>query len=252
MWARSLNIPMDEATDVLFNWQKGEGEEKISFQVYPTLINSFVSDFTQSIQATLDSLLEARLNFVREFAFMPGSSYILADHGVPKNVPKVEDMDQPDELYNFDYNKEEVRSRFQVKLDSKENLLFEVGVLDEDDFLESPGQRRQVEWLKLYYKLVCQELFQGAEFRNSLEITFSRDRHSDRLQKVQVRVGRYLVEHHFKTIIEQARKANLLTSKDFANLEKLSRLGYGKNLYFLLDMGSVTVVKTANPLPLAP
>lgn len=250
--ARSLNIPMDEVTDVLFNWQQEDSKEKVSFQIYPTLINSFLTDFTQSIQATLAGLQDANLTFTREFAFMPGSSYILVDHGVPKNLPKVTDIDDPDELYVLDQNKEEIRSRFQVKLDSKENLIFEVGVLDEDDFLESPGQRRQVEWLRFYYKLLCEELFQGAEFRNSVELVFSRDRHSDRLQKVQVRIGRYLVEHQFKAVIEQARKANLLTSKDFSGLEKFHRLGYGKNLYLLLDLGAASRTRVANPLPLAP
>ena len=81
-------------------------------------------------------------------------------------------------------------------------------------------------------------LVSGQELLHCLEMTYERNRHTDRLQQVKIRVGRYLAEKHFARILKILSNEDLLLPEDYARLEQFYRICHGKNFYFLLEAGN--------------
>lgn len=209
---RGRNLPVDESTDILLNW-RGKDEGKLSPQAFQTIIASFEEDLQKSVASKAIELRQAKATMTREFLFAAGSDYILTDRVV---VPD--------------------RSRLQTKLTSDEKLVLELGVVDDDFDLEGEREKQVLEEVRSTYQRLRQALFKGMDARYCLELSYIRDKYTDRLQKVSLQVCRYLLEEHFQRVMEACEKENLLTKSEVERIDRIYQLSAGKNMYYLQEL----------------
>jgi hypothetical protein len=115
-------------------------------------------------------------------------------------------------------------------------LVAELSVNDDDLDLDSSQDQQVVALLRQAYQNLKQVPFEGSEARHSLEFAYFRDRYSDRLQRVRLRVCRYLVEQHLRPIVESFRKTGLLVEPEAGRILALHQVASGRNLYFLQEL----------------
>jgi len=207
------NLAAEYRVETLLNWSGKEKLEKLPAAALPALVNSFDDSLRSSFAQTISQLKQQNLALRRQFLFTPGSSYILADRPI---------------------NGE--NSQMSLSIDCDERLVAELAVNDDDFGLDSPEDQQVVTLLKDAYQNLKQVPFQGSEARFCLELGYFRDRYSDRLQRVRLRVSRYLVEQHLKTIVESFEKSGLLTAAEATRITNLHQLCTGKNLYYLQEL----------------
>ncbi len=246
---RTLNLPVDEVNDILLNWYEKGKPQIVAPQAFPTIFNTFRSDLANSLQESVNAIRTSNQELRREFLFDPGSKYILLDRPVPQKLPPITDIRDPDLVIRFQNDEKDASARFQIKLDSTEDLIFELGVIDEDFYLESPGEGRVIAYIEGLYRSLKQSFFQGAESMHNLEMTYTRDRHTDRLQKVSLRVGRYLVEQDFGKIVELSRNQGLLSSDEVLRLDQFNQICHGKNFYFLQELARFKTLPNGGQFP---
>ncbi len=207
------NLAADYRVETLLNWAGKDKLEKLPAASLPALVNSFEESLRSSFAQTVSQLQQQNLTLRRQFLFTPGSSYILADRPI---------------------NGE--NSHMALSIDSDERMVAELSVNDDDYGLDSPEDQQVVTLLKDAYQHLKQVPFQGSEARFCLELAYFRDRFSDRLQRVRLRVSRYLVEQHLKAIIESFQKSGLLKEAEATRITSLHQLCAGKNLYYLQEL----------------
>jgi len=246
---RTLNLPVDEVNDILLNWYEKGKPQLVAPQAFPTIFNSFRTDLARSLQESVNAIRASNQELRREFLFDPGSKYIMLDRPVPQKLPPITDIRDPDMVIRFQNAEQDATARFQIKLDSTEDLIFELGVIDEDFYLESPGEGRMIAYIEGLYRSLKQSFFQGADSMHNLEMTYARDRHTDRLQKVALRVGRYLVEQDFGKIVELSRNQGLLSSDEVVRLEQFNQICHGKNFYFLQELSRFKTLPNGGQFP---
>ena len=251
--SRVLNLPVDDSTDVFLNWTGDEKLGAVSPHVFPSVIQRFYADFVTSFTDSVNAMRGSGLSLQREFLHSTGSSFILSDRPVPPELPKITDMRDPDILYvapNYESKASKAQSRFQIKLGHEDDLLLDIGVIDDDFYLEAAGERRVVEALVQAYRNICNRFFSGAEYRFLVDISYLRDRHTDRLQKVSLRVGRYLLERNLKDTMDAIRKAGLLKGPEYVLVDRLHTLARGKNLYLMCDQSFTGHARNGGILPM--
>jgi hypothetical protein len=207
------NLGCDSRTEILLNWNGKEKEQKLPPAALAALVNSFNESVRASFDQRLVELQQQDLILRRQFLFTPGSSYILTDRAIT-----------PD------------RSHLTLSLDSEERLVAELSVNDDDLDLDSSQDQQVVALLRQAYQNLKQVPFEGSEARHSLEFAYFRDRYSDRLQRVRLRVCRYLVEQHLRPIVESFRKTGLLVEPEAGRILALHQVASGRNLYFLQEL----------------
>ena len=106
-----------------------------------------------------------------------------------------------------------------------------------------------IAYIEGLYRSLKQSFFQGADSMHNLEMTYARDRHTDRLQKVALRVGRYLVEQDFGKIVELSRNQGLLSSDEVVRLEQFNQICHGKNFYFLQELSRFKTLPNGGQFP---
>jgi len=236
--SRVLNLPVDDSMDVFLNWTGDEKLGAVSPHVFPSVIQRFYADFVTSFTDSVGVMRNSGLNLQREFLHSNGSPFVLSDRPVPPELPKITDMRDPDILYvapDYQPAESKIHARFQIKLSREDDLLLDIGVIDDDFYLEAAGERRVADALVQAYRNICQHFFQGAEYRYITDISYLRDRHTDRLQKVSLRVGRYLLERNLKETVDAIRKAGLLKGPEYVLIDRLHTLSRGRNLYLMCD-----------------
>lgn len=243
-----INLPVDHVSDILLNWFTGKPQEIPSFQVFPGIVNNFADDLENSLVNCINTIKTAGLVMPREFLFEPGSSYILLDRPPVADSSKLSEMREPDHVIKLD-KAPPAHSRFQVKLNSQEQLVLELGVTDEDFDLSAPEDQRTMQLMQLVFKDLRNLFFQGQDIRHCLELIYYRDRYTDRLQKMTVKINRYLVENHFKKIIDTLRKHGFTSEGDYSRLDRLYTESKGKNLYFIQEMIRREVPPAARAVP---
>jgi transglutaminase-like putative cysteine protease len=246
---RTLNLPVDEVNDILLNWYEKGKPQPVAPQAFPTIFNAFRSDLARSLQESVSAIRSANQELRREFLFDPGSKYILLDRPAPQKLPPITDIRNPDLVIRFQNAGQDATARFQIKLDSTEDLIYELGVIDEDFYLESSGEGRVIAYIEGLFRSLKQSFFQGADSTHNLEMTYTRDRHTDRLQKVSLRVGRYLVEQDFGKIVELSRNQGLLSSDEVLRLEQFNQICHGRNFYFLQELARFKSLPNGGQFP---
>jgi hypothetical protein len=207
------NLAADYRTEILLNWSGKSKMEELPDVALPSLINTFNDSLGASFDRQLAELSRLNLLLPRQFLYSPASCYVLADRAIEPNS-----------------------SHLMMLLDAEERVVAELAVSDDDHALDSPADLQILSLLKDAYLNLKQVPFGGSEARHCLELTYYRDRHTDRLQRVRLRVSRYLVEQHLRTIIESFRKTGLLTDGESSRIISLHTACSGKNMYYLQEL----------------
>ncbi len=221
------NLAADYRVETLLNWSGKDKLEKLPAASLPALVNSFDDSLRASFAQTMSQLKQQNLALRRQYLFTPGSSYILTDRPITAE-----------------------KSHLALSIDSEERMVAELSVNDDDYALDSAEDQQIVSLLKDAYQNLKQVPFQGSEARYCLELAYFRDRFSDRLQRVRMRVSRYLVEQHLKAIVESFEKSGLLAPAEATRITNLHQVCAGKNLYYLQELARLA--PQAAELPAAP
>ena len=126
-------------------------------------------------------------------------------------------------------------SRLQLRLENEERLVLELAA-SVGNALESKTDLETIERLSRAYSDLNGLFFAGTPAHRNLELVYARDRHTDRLHSVSLRVGRYLVEHHLDRILKRLSNNRLLTEEETAELSEIAKASGGKNLYVLQEL----------------
>jgi hypothetical protein len=196
-------------TDILFNWREPDARPFTN----PTQAIRFVDLVTSSVDREIsggaENLADAGLLLRRESASIVGSPYLIVDRPLAA----------------------ESSMSIQLRLENEERLVLDLTAGNESDL--DPGA---ILSLRTVYRDLGNSLFAGKPAFHNLELVYIRDRHSDRLHTVSLRIGRYLVEHHLDRILKRLSKTGLLTDEEIARISAVAGASGGKNLYLLQEL----------------
>ena len=200
-------------TDALLNWRGAEETLLTGSSQLDEFIDIVVEGVDQNILQMAGDLSEHGLLLRRQSSTIAGSPYILVDRSVT----------------------EKNDGRLRLLLENEERLVLELAAgvgrsLDSETDLET------IEHLSRAYSDLNDLFFAGAPAYRNLELVFDRDRHTDRLHTVRLRIGRYLLEHHLDRILKKLKKHRLLTEAEAAELSEISEVSGGRNLYVLQEL----------------
>jgi transglutaminase-like putative cysteine protease len=196
-------------TDVLFNWRKPVAGQFSNPNQLDALVDAVTSSIDRRITGSIQSLVDEGLRLRRESASIVGSPYLIVDRAVTS----------------------EGSLRIQLRLENEERLVFDLraeGSAEIDD--------KSIRQLRAVYTDLQSTFFAGEAAHHNLELLYLRDRHSDKLQTVSLRVGRFLLEHQLARILRGLSRAGFLTEAETAGLLTVATTSGGKNLYLLQDL----------------
>ena len=78
--------------------------------------------------------------------------------------------------------------------------------------------------------------FSGNPAYRNLELIYVRDRHTDQLQAVSLRISRYLVENFLDRILKRLVKSGFLTEQESDRLAAVGEASGGRNLYLVQEL----------------
>lgn len=196
-------------TDILLNWR----EQALPLFANPSQAINFVDLVTSSvdreISAGAERLAEAGLLLHRQSASIVGSPYVIVDRPVAGQSS----------------------NNLQLRLENEERMVLDLTAKE-----PSRIGAGSIDRLRTVYGDLSNSFFAGIPAHRNLELVYIRDRHSDRLHTVSLRVGRYLVEHHLERILRRLSKAGFLTEEETARLTAVAEASGGKNLYLLQEL----------------
>ena len=122
-------------------------------------------------------------------------------------------------------------NQIQLRLENEERLSVDVMVSD-----HSGPDSEVVSRLREVYQELGLRFFSGKPAYRNLELMYIRDRHSDQLQTVSLRIGRYLVEHFLDGILKKLVKAGFLTEEESTTISAVAEASGGRNLYLIQEL----------------
>jgi len=200
-------------TDILLNWRKTKERSFAGPREADGFIELVIEGVDREISRGAEQLAEASLLLRRESASIAGSPYLAIDRPVA----------------------EKSSSRLQLRLENEERLVLDL-VAEKGSALESKVDLEAIDRMRAAYTDFNGLFFGGMQAHHNLELIFSRDRHSDRLQTASLRFGRYLVEHYLDRILKRLSKGGLLTEEETARISAVAEASGGKNLYVLQEL----------------
>jgi transglutaminase-like putative cysteine protease len=196
-------------TDILLNWR----EQTATPLTDPSQANRFVDLVTSSvdreISAGAERLADSDLLLRRESASIVGSPYVILDRTLARQSS----------------------NRVRLRLENEERLVLDLSVGNEPEVDDEAIDR-----MRTVYRDLSRSIFAGKPAHRNLELVYIRDRHSDQLHTVSLRVGRYLVEHQLGRILRRLAKAGLLTEEETARIAAVADTSRGRNLYLLQEL----------------
>jgi transglutaminase-like putative cysteine protease len=200
-------------SDLLINWRRRESEA-ISDPADPSqFVDLVTQEVDRQISRGADRLAEAGLMLRRRSTSIPGSPYFLVDRPVAEGSS----------------------SRLQLRLENEERLVLELSA-EAGSALESESDQEFVSRFRKVYEELNVLFFSGEPAHANLELAFSRDRHTDRLQSVSLRSGRFIVENYLDRILGKLEKHDLLTADEATRVNRGSEVSGGVNLYILQEL----------------
>jgi hypothetical protein len=200
-------------SDLLINWRR-KGSESITDPADPSqFVDLVTQEVDRQISRGAERLAEAGLMLRRRSTSIPGSPYFLADRPVAEGSS----------------------SRLQLRLENEERLVLEL-FAEAGGALESEHDRELVTRLRNGYNELNMLFFSGEPAHANLELVFFRDRHTDRLQSVSLRFGRFLVENYLDRILGRLEKQGILSTDQVARVNRVSEGSGGVNLYILQEL----------------
>jgi transglutaminase-like putative cysteine protease len=197
------------SAEIMLNWRKADGRPLS----HPALINQFIDLVTTSIDRKVadraDRIEETSSALIRKSASIAGSPYLI--------------LDRPLEIKGAD--------RIQLRLENEERLTLDVSVSK-----GSGPDSEAISRLRSAYEDLSFRFFSGNPAYRNLELIYVRDRHTDQLRTVSLRVGRYLVENFLDRILKRLVKGGLLTEAESEKLSVVSEASGGRNLYLMQEL----------------
>lgn len=200
-------------TDVLLNWRRPGTTPPIDPPRFDEFVESVIVEVDQQISRGAERVGEAGLKLRRDSSSIPGSPYIVVERPLARNHP----------------------AHLQLRLENEERLALELEA-GNSPALESELDLRTIDRMKSVHTDLSSLFFGGEPAHHNLELVFVRDRHSDRLRTVELRFGRYLVEHHLERIIRRLERAELLTEEEAARISAVAEASGWRNLYLLQEL----------------
>lgn len=208
-------------SDLFFNRRMTDEELFAEPAQADTFIDTVIATVDQEISSGTQSLVDGGLLLRRASASLVGSPYVIIDRPV---VP-------------------ESSNRIQLRLENEERM-----VLDVTAGTNSKFNAETISSLRSVYQDLNDPFFAGEPAFRNLELIYIRDRHSDRLQTVSLRFGRYLIEHYLDRILKRLSKSGLLTEDETARMAAVAETSGGKNLYSLQELARQSpAAKTPSP-----
>jgi hypothetical protein len=191
-------------SDFFFNRRMTDEELFAEPAQADTFIDIVIATVDREISSGTQSLVDGGLLLRRASASLVGSPYVIVDRPL---APKSS-------------------NRFQLRLENEERMVLDVTAGTGSEF-----NAETISSLRSVYQDLNQLYFAGEPAFRNLELIYIRDRHSDRLQTVSLRFGRYLIEHYLDRILKRLKKGDLLTEEETARLAAVAEASGGKNLY---------------------
>jgi transglutaminase-like putative cysteine protease len=196
-------------TDILLNW-RNQAERPISG---PSEAIKFVDLVTSSVDQEISGgaqrLANAGLLLHRESASILGSPYLIVDRPLASESP----------------------SAIQLRLENEERLVLDLTAGDGSEIDDEVISR-----LRATYRDLSSTFFSGRPAYHNLELVYLRDRHSDQLHTVSLRVGRYVVEQNLARILKRLSKGGFLMEEETERISAVAEASGGKNLYLLQEL----------------
>jgi hypothetical protein len=209
----SSGLPVHHVTDILLNVGGPDSEDRrtpASLETYVLQVSQGVADRFTRLAGALSS---SNLRLQRELPLSAGSSYVIGERVISEG-----------------------RSFIRTVLESDERVAVELAAAGVDVDLGDDSEQTVIDALRASYHHLDWLLFRGLPAHHCLELAYSRDPHSDRLQRVRLSFNRYLVQCHLRPILRRMHRQELWTDEEAALVETLHRTSGGTNLYYLQEL----------------
>ncbi len=201
------------STDILLKVGKAWDSDRLT----ALRVKDFVEGVTGGVNRELDdragALIRADLMIRRELPLSPGSRYVVAERTITEG-----------------------RSRLMTSLEHQELLSIELMSTGPGSDLHGEPEQQIIDAMRSAYDQLSWLLFGGIPAHYCLDLIYSRDPRTDRLQRVTLSFGRYLVENYLDEITRRLRKEGLSTENETELLKSLHDASGGTNLYYLQEL----------------
>jgi hypothetical protein len=199
------------------------------------VIDELRNTFLEATSHVITSFINSGLTTRREFQYALGSAHLFVSRPVSGELASLATMNDPDYIFNFDATPESVRSLWQVKIGPRDDLILEIGVTDEDFDLENIENRQVINRMEAASRELRNKLLDGKNLSDLLEFSFYRDKYSDRLQKVSLRISRLLIRDQARLVIRMLQKNELVTEAEGNKLLRFFNITARQNMYYVLE-----------------
>jgi hypothetical protein len=196
-------------TDILLNWRRPDAPPITNPLQAGKFVDLVTSSVDREISAGAERLADAGLLLRRESASIVGSPYVIVDRPLA----------------------DQSSNGIQLRLENEERLVLD---LTAGEGTEVDGGA--IDRLRIAYGDLGHSFFAGRQAHHNLELVYIRDRHSDRLHTVSLRLGRYLVEHQLERILKRLSKAGFLTDEETTRITAVADASGDRNLYLLQEL----------------
>ena len=206
-------LGVHHVTDILFNVAGPDGDDPST----PAAIEAYVLQVSQGVAGHFtvlaDELSRSSVLLRRELPLSAGSSYVIGERTISQG-----------------------RSALRTVLESEERIAVELAATADGVDLGDSDEREILEALRASYLHLGWLLFHGLPAYHCLELAYTRDPHSDHLERVRLVFNRYLIQAHLRPIRKRLRKEGVWSDEEAALVENLHRTSGGTNLYFLQEL----------------
>ena len=200
-------------TDILLNVGGPDDEGRRSRAALEAYVLQVSEGVASRFAGLADALSRSRLLLRRELPLSAGSSYVIGERTI---TPE--------------------RSSLRTVLESEERVAVELTATGDGVDLGDAAEREVIEALRASYLHLGWLLFNGLPAYHCLELAYTRDPHSDRLERVRLVFNRYLVQSHIRPILKRMRREGLWSDEEAALVDGLHRTSGGANLYYLQEL----------------
>jgi len=233
--SNSLKMNVDSDTEIILNSPVvGDGSIGNSTD-FQTVFQKILDVFGRSVTETEHALTSAGISLEREFKFSAGSNYLFLSRPPEMDLAPLSKITDPDFDMRIYSPMSSVHSLWQVKVSPWDDLIFEIGVTNDNFNLNRIEDRQTIRLLKQATASIRNDLFNGRDLRHLLEFKYHRHKYTDRLQKVTLRVSRYLAHHYCWEIADICRNVGLLSDTEFYKIIRFHQITGGRNMYYLLE-----------------
>ncbi len=222
--------------EILFNPPVVEGASADSVAGAERVLAGFRGQALTALSSALPAVRPLQGVVQREFLFVAGSSYLLVSRVPERAVGELHEMRNPDHVFRVTPGEEDVEALWQVRVDSRNELVLELGVTDDAYALTSVEDRFVIRKLAELAERLRGALFKGQTLPVMLDMTWYRNPNTDELQKVTLRISSFVMVHYLDRVLSFCREESLLTPGETARIRPLYTAAGGWNAYNLLEM----------------